>query len=87
MANRTDKITENNGEKICILIDGAIPLYRNVGRKAAGKKLKYRSLCLEMQRMWYTKCVIILETIMTTGTVTESLLKNVEAIPGEHHNM
>jgi hypothetical protein len=87
MANRTDIIIENNGEKICILICGAIPLNRNVGRKAAGKKLKYRSLCLEIQRMWYTKGVIILEIIVTTGTVTESLQKNVEAIPGEHHNM
>jgi len=42
---------------------------------------------LEIQRMWYTKCAVILEIIGATGIVTEGLQKNVEAIPGEHHNM
>jgi len=29
----------------------------------------------------------VLEITGATGIVTESLQKNVEAIPGEHHNM
>jgi len=37
--------------------------------------------------MWYTKCAVILEIIEATGTVKESLQKNVEAAPREHHNV
>jgi hypothetical protein len=30
----------------------AIPADRNVAQKEAEKKLKYKSLCIEIQRMW-----------------------------------
>jgi len=33
----------------------AIPAYRNVVQKEAEKKLKYNSLCIEIQRMWNMK--------------------------------
>ena len=42
---------------------------------------------MEIQQKWYTKCVIILVIIGATGIVTEGLQKNVEAIPGEHHDV
>ena len=51
-ANRPDIIIKNKREKTCTLIDVAIPADRNVVQKEAGKKLKYGSLCIEMQRMW-----------------------------------
>jgi len=58
-ANRPDIIIKNKKEKICTPIDVAIPADRNVVQKEAEKKLKYISLCIEIQRMWSLKCMII----------------------------
>jgi hypothetical protein len=44
----------------------------------------YKSLCIEIQRMWNLKCVIIPVIIGATGVVTRSLGKNLEAVPGKH---
>jgi hypothetical protein len=41
-------IIKNKKEKTCILIDVAIPADRNVVQKEREKKLKYKSLCIEM---------------------------------------
>jgi adenylate cyclase len=62
----------------------AIPADRNRVQNEAEKKLKYRSLCIEMQRMWNLKCTIVPVTIGATGIVTRSLKKNFETIPGKH---
>ena len=62
----------------------AIPADRNVVQKEAEKKVKYKSLCIEIQRMWNLKCTIIPVTIGATGIVTRSLRKNLEAVPGKH---
>jgi hypothetical protein len=59
----------------------ATPADRNVVQKEAEKKLKYKSLCIEIQRMWNTKCTIVPITTGTTGIVTRSLRKNLEAVP------
>jgi hypothetical protein len=61
-----------------------IPADRNVVQKEAGNKLKYKSLCIEIQRMWNPKCTIIPVIIAATGIVRRSLVKNLEAIPGKH---
>jgi len=63
--------------------DMAIPADRNVVRKEAGKKLKYRSLCVEIQRMWNLKCTIVPVIIGATGIVMRSLRKNLGAVPGK----
>ena len=60
----------------------AIPADRNVVLSEAEKKLKYKSLCTEIQRMWNLKCTIIPVIIGATGIVTRSLRKNLEAVPG-----
>jgi hypothetical protein len=62
----------------------AIPVDRNVVQKEAEKKLKYKSLGIKIQRMWKLICTITPTTIGTTGIVTISLRKNLEAIPGKH---
>ena len=62
----------------------AIPADRNVVQKEAEKKLNYKSLCIEIQRMWNLKCTIIPVIIGATGIVTRSLRKNSEAVPGKH---
>ena len=82
--NRPDIILKNKKEKACTLIDVAIPAGRNGVQKEADKKLKYKSLCIEIQRMWNLKCTIIPVIIGATGIVTRSLRKNLEAVPGKH---
>jgi len=61
-----------------------LPAERNVVQKEAEKKLKYKSLCIKIQRMWNLKCTIVPVIIGATGIVTRSLKKNLEAVPGKH---
>jgi len=74
----------NKKEKTCTLIDVAIPTDRNVVQKEVEKKLKYKSLCIEIQRMWNLKCMIIPVITGATGIVTRSFRKNLEAVTGKH---
>ena len=83
-ANRPDIKIKNKKEKTCTLIDVAIPADRNVVQKEAENKLKYKRLCIEIQRMWNLKRTIIPIIIGATGTVTRSLTKNLGAAPGKH---
>jgi hypothetical protein len=83
-ANRPDIILKGKKEKTCTLIHVAIPADRNVVQKEAENKLKYKSLCLEIQRMWNVKCTIVPVIIGATGMVTRSLRKHLEAVPGKH---
>jgi len=46
--NGPDIIIENKKEKTCILIDVAVPADRNVMQKETERKLKYKSLCIEI---------------------------------------
>jgi len=62
----------------------AIPADRNVVQKEAENKLKYRSLCIEIQRMWNLKCAIIPVIIAAAEIVTRRLRKNLEAVPGKY---
>ena len=75
-ANRPDIIIKNKKEKTCTLMDVAIPVDRNVVQKEAEKKLNYKSLCIERERMWNLKCTIIPVIIGATGIVTRSLRKH-----------
>ena len=72
-ANRPEIIITNKKEKTCTLIDVAIPADRNTVQKEAEKKLKYKSLCIEIQRMWNLICTIIPVIIGATGIVTKSV--------------
>ena len=67
----------NNKEKTCTLIDVAIPADRNVVQKEEEKKLKCKSLCIEIYP-------IVPVIIGANGIVTRSLKKNLETIPGNH---
>jgi hypothetical protein len=62
----------------------AIPADRNVTHKEVEKRLKYKSLCVEIQRTWNIKGVIISAVIGATGIVTTGLRTNLEATPGKH---
>jgi hypothetical protein len=62
-------------DKICLLIDVAIPSDRNAIQKESEKKLKYKNLSIEIQQMWNMKCFVIPVIIGTTGIVTRGLKK------------
>jgi hypothetical protein len=62
----------------------AIPTDRNAMQKEVEKKLKYKSLGIEIQRMWNLKCTVIPAIIGAIGIVTKNLRENLEAIPGKH---
>jgi hypothetical protein len=74
----------NKKDKTCTQIHVAIPADKNVVQKEAEKRLKYKSLCIEIKRMWNLKCTIIPVITGATGIVKRSLRKNLEAIPGKH---
>jgi hypothetical protein len=78
-----DIIFENKKERTCTLIDVAMPADRNVMQKEAEKMLKYKSLGIEIQRMWNLKCTIIPVIAGATGLVTKNLRKNLVATPGK----
>jgi hypothetical protein len=54
-------------------MDLAIPSDRNVVQKESEKKLKYRNLSIEIQRIWNMKCFVIPVIIGATGIVTKGL--------------
>jgi hypothetical protein len=82
-ANRPDIIIENK-DRTCLLIDVAIPSDKNIIQKEAEKKLKYKNLSIEIQRMWNMICFVIPVIIGATGIVSKSLQKYLETIPGQH---
>ena len=69
---------------MCILIAVAITADRNVVQKEAEKKLKYKSSCIEIERMWNLECKVIAVITGVTGIVTKGLRKNMDAIPRKH---
>jgi hypothetical protein len=84
LANRPNIIIKNMKDKICLLIDVAIPLDRNIIQKDSKKKLKYKNLSIEIQRMWNMKCSVIPVIIGATGIVTRGLKIYLKTIPGKH---
>jgi len=56
----------------------------NVVQKEAEKKLKYKSLCIEIKQMWNLKYTIVPVIIGATGIVTRNLRKHLVAVPGKH---
>ena len=52
--------------------------------KGSRKEIKYKSLCIKIQRMCNMKCMIIPVIIGATRIVTKGLKENVEAVPGKH---
>jgi hypothetical protein len=82
--NGPDIIIKTKTEKTRILLNMSIHVDRNVVQKEAGKKLKYESLCTEIQRMWNMKCMIVPVITGATGIVTKGLKNFLKAIPGKH---
>jgi hypothetical protein len=84
--NKPDIIIRDNEKGTCMLIDVAIFGDRNVMKKETEKILKYRSLTIEIQRMWNVKTKVTPAIIGATGTISKSFIKYVSNIPGKHEN-
>ena len=67
-----------------MLIDVAIPVDKNVVQKEAEKRIKCKSLYIEIKRMWNLKCTVVPVIIGATGWEAKCSRKNLEAIPGKH---
>jgi hypothetical protein len=67
------------------MIDIAISLDRNIIQKESEKKLyKNLTMKIDFQRIWNTKCFVLLVIMGTSGIVTKGLKKYMETIPGKH---
>jgi len=73
-----------NCMQITMIIIIITPADRNVMQKEAEKKLKYKSLYIEIRRMWNLKFTIVPVITGATGIVTRSVKKNLESVPGKH---
>jgi hypothetical protein len=62
--------------KIFLLIDVATSLDRSATQNEAERKLKYRNLSVEIQRMWNIKSFFIPVIIGCTGIVIKGLKKS-----------
>ena len=65
-ANKPALIIKNKEENTYTLTDVAILANRNAVQKEEEKKLKYKSLCTEIQRMWKLKRKIVPVIIVAT---------------------
>jgi hypothetical protein len=53
-------------------------------QKEAEKKLKYKTLCIEIQQMQNVECMILPVIIAATRMATKCLRKNLKDIPGKY---
>ena len=67
---------------MCLIIDVALPYDLNIIQKEAEKVNKYRDLQIEVQSMWSIKTHIIPIVTGALGTMSKSLIRNLEEIPG-----
>lgn len=82
-ANKPDLIIRT--QKECYIIDVSIPSDKNIITKEAEKVLKYKSLLIEIQRMWNVKTIIVPIIIGATGFVSKDFKGYLSKIPGKHN--
>lgn len=87
LANKPDIIVKNKKLRTCILIDVAIPSDYNITQKEAEKRLKYKDLQIEIQRLWHMKTVIVPVVIGATGLISHSTCQAIKELPGSHNLM
>ena len=73
------KKTENMSTDSCCNSRG-----QKCHKKEAEKETKYNVLCVAIEGMCNMRCLITTVTVGATGTVTNGLRGNLEAIPGKH---
>ncbi|KAL1451137.1 hypothetical protein WDU94_003426 [Cyamophila willieti] len=81
-ANKPDIVIKNLKEKHCTLIDISVPCDKNLISKEAEKKLKYRTLAIEVSKMWNLKTLIVPVIIGALGTIPQTLHNNIKTLEG-----
>lgn len=84
-ANKPDIILKDKVKKECLIIDVAIPSDHNITEKEAEKRLKYKDLLIEIQRMWDLKAKIIPIIIGATGLISKATCEIIKLVPGDHN--
>ncbi|KAI5751771.1 hypothetical protein M8J77_010707 [Diaphorina citri] len=82
-ANKPDIVVKNVKDKKCVLIDVSVPCDANLISKEAEKKLKYRTLAIEVSKMWNLKTIIVPVIIGALGTIPKTLGENVKKLEGD----
>ena len=82
MANRPDIKIHDKEEHLHLIMDIAILDDLNIIQKEAEKVNKYRDLQIKVQRMWSAKTYITPVMIGALRTMSKSLTRNLEEIPG-----
>jgi hypothetical protein len=77
-------ITHDSKQGTCILIDVAIPAYRNAIKEEGEKTFIYKNLIIEIRCMWNVKAKVIPVIIGGIGTTSKSLRQYLSNIPGKH---
>lgn len=84
-ANKPDIIVKNKKHKTCLLIDVAIPADSNITDKEAEKRLKYKDLQIETQRLWNLKTKIVPVVIGATGLISNATTEAIKELPGKQN--
>ena len=69
-------------EKICLLIDIAIPDDSKVNTKETEKVSKYKDLEIEVSRVWNVRTKIVSVVFGALGTIKKGLDHNLRLLPG-----
>ena len=77
-ARRPDRIIINKKERICKIVDFAVPADHRINRKESEKKDKYLDLARELKKLWNMKVTIVPFVIGALGTVTKGLVRGLE---------
>ena len=82
-ANRPDIIVrvKKKGERHCYIIDFASPSDNNVSVKTVEKLSKYKSLEIEIQKMWETKTTVIPIVIGSLGLINKNIYSFLDKLP------
>ena len=81
-ANKLDIIIKSKKEKLCVLIDMAVPYDRNTSVKVAEKLSKYTDLEIEIARMWGMNTEIVPVAIGELAVIKKGVDKQISKIPG-----
>ena len=68
----------NNNNRICKIVDFAVPADHIIYLKECEKKDKYLNLARELKKLWNMKVTIVPIVVGALGTITKGLLKGLE---------
>ena len=77
-ARRPDLMIINKKERICKIVDFALPANHRINLKESEKKDKYLNLARELKNLWNMNVMIVPIVIGALGTITKELLKGLE---------